>query len=50
VLELKLEDLQRVTETYLQPGQASIAVITSQLGLEAVGDTVSKLDLSVKEL
>jgi hypothetical protein len=50
VLALRLEDLQRVTETYLQPEQASIAVITSHSGLEAVPDTVSQLGLSVKEL
>jgi Zn-dependent M16 (insulinase) family peptidase len=30
VLEVKLQDLQRVGETYLLPGQASIAVISSQ--------------------
>jgi Zn-dependent M16 (insulinase) family peptidase len=50
VLALRLEDLLRVTETYLQPEQASIAVITSHSGLEAVSNTVSKLGLSVKEL
>ncbi len=50
VLALGLEDLQRVTETYLQPEQASIAVITSHSGLEAVSNVVGELKLSVQEL
>ncbi|MEP5765430.1 MAG: insulinase family protein [Halieaceae bacterium] len=50
VLALQLEDLHRVTETYLRPEQASIAVITSHSGLEAAQDCVSRLELDLEEL
>jgi Zn-dependent M16 (insulinase) family peptidase len=50
ILALSLDDLCRVTETYLQPELASIAVITSHSGLEAAADTVSELKLTVQEL
>ena len=46
VLEVKLEDLQRVTEKYLKPEIASTAVITSASTMEQVGD----LGLDVIEL
>ena len=38
VLAVRLDDLKRVTETYLQPGKASTAVITSAATLEQKGD------------
>ena len=38
VLEVSLEDLKRVTETYLKNGEASVAVITSAATHEEVGD------------
>jgi len=46
VLEVKLEDLQRVTEKYLKPEIASTAVITSASTMEQAGD----LGLDVIEL
>jgi Zn-dependent M16 (insulinase) family peptidase len=38
VLEVSLDDLKRVTETYLKKGEASVAVITSAATHEEVGD------------
>lgn len=38
VLEVTIEDLKRVTETYLKNGEASTAVITSAATHEQVGD------------
>ncbi|NNL06898.1 MAG: peptidase M16, partial [Gammaproteobacteria bacterium] len=38
VLAVRLDDLKRVTETYLQPDRASTAVITSAATLEQKGD------------
>jgi hypothetical protein len=38
VLEVTLEDLKRVTRTYLKDGEASTAVITSAATHESVGD------------
>jgi len=38
VLEVGLDDLKRVTETYLKNGEASIAVITSAATYEETGD------------
>ena len=46
VLGLRLDDLRRVCETYLQPERASIAVITSHATLEQV----ERLGLAVEEL
>lgn len=46
VLEVKLQDLQRVGETYLMPGQASIAVISSHSGEQRCRE----LGLDVKHL
>ena len=40
VLEVSLADLKRVTRTYLQPENASIAVITSQTNADELGDFV----------
>ena len=50
ILELQLDDLRRVTETYLRPEHASIAVVTSHSGLEAASTVVESLGLSVQEL
>ncbi|MCK4834145.1 MAG: insulinase family protein [Gammaproteobacteria bacterium] len=38
VLDVSIDDLKRVTETYLKNGEASVAVITSTATLEEVGD------------
>ncbi|MBN4063783.1 insulinase family protein [Cardiobacterium sp. AH-315-I02] len=38
VLKVTLDDLKRVTETYLKKGEASVAVITSAATHEEVGD------------
>ena len=38
ILEVRLEDLQRVTRTYLDPGRASTAVITSAATLDQKGN------------
>ena len=38
VLEVSLDDLKRVTETYLKNGEASVAVITSAATHEVTGD------------
>ena len=46
VLEVSLDDLKRVTETYLKNGEASTAVITSAATHEELGD----LGLEVVEL
>ncbi|MEE4191014.1 MAG: insulinase family protein [Halieaceae bacterium] len=50
ILEVSLDDLRRVTETYLRPEHASVAVITSQSGLDAAGGLVEELGLVVEEL
>jgi Zn-dependent M16 (insulinase) family peptidase len=50
ILELGIEDLRRVTETYLQPERASIAIVTNQTGLDSSGDVVAELGLTVQEL
>ncbi|MEN8761140.1 MAG: hypothetical protein ABF290_01815, partial [Thiogranum sp.] len=46
VLDVKLQDLQRVGETYLTPGQASVAVISNQ----AAEQRCRELGLDVKHL
>ncbi len=38
ILEVTIDDLQRVTNTYLKNGEASIAVITSAATYKEVGD------------
>lgn len=38
VLDVSLDDLKRVTETYLKNGEASVAVITSAATHEEIGD------------
>jgi Zn-dependent M16 (insulinase) family peptidase len=50
VLAVTVDDLKRVAETYLNPAQASIAVITSQSGLESAKSCVEQLELEVEEL
>jgi len=50
ILALQLDDLLRVTETYLKPELASIAVITSQSRLDTSGAAVESLGLKVEEL
>jgi len=50
VLDLSLDDLRRVSESYLTTDQASIAVISSHSGLEASKAVVERLGLQVEEL
>ena len=50
ILAVKLDDLRRVTETYLQPEQASTAVITGHANLEATAGLRETLGLEVQEL
>jgi Zn-dependent M16 (insulinase) family peptidase len=50
ILELGIDDLRRVTETYLQPERASVAIVTNQTGLDSAGDVVAELGLVVHEV
>ncbi len=50
ILEVTLEDLQRVTETYLRPELASTAVVTNAGGRDANAELVERLGLQVEEL
>jgi Zn-dependent M16 (insulinase) family peptidase len=50
VLAVSLDDLRRVASTYLQPEQASIALITSQAGLDDAMPLVEQLGLDVQIL
>jgi presequence protease len=50
VLEVSVDDLRRVVETYLKPELASTAVITSSGQLEATAALREELDLTVQEL
>ena len=50
ILAVTLDDLLRVTETYLRPDQASTAVITGHANLEATRELREKLGLEVQEL
>ena len=50
VLEVSLDDLKRVTETYLTPEQASTAVITNAGQPDVTGMLKNELGLVVREL
>jgi Zn-dependent M16 (insulinase) family peptidase len=50
ILEVSLEDLHRVTQTYLKPEQASTAVVTNSNNADASADLCEELGLSVEEL
>ena len=50
ILAVTLEDLRRVTETYLQPGLSSTAVITSSSQVEATESLREQHNLILKEL
>ena len=50
VLAVTVDDLKRVAEIYLNPEQASVAVITSHSGLESAESCVEQLELRVEEL
>ena len=50
ILEVTLDDLQRVTETYLRPELASTAVISSNSQKESASALAAELSLSVQEL
>ncbi len=50
VLAVSLEDLRRVTERYLDPKQASTAVVSNRKQLEALGTAIEELGLTVQQL
>ena len=50
ILAVSTDDLRRVAETYLKPDQASVAVITSQTGVDQAAPLVEQLGLRVEEL
>ncbi|MEZ5571555.1 MAG: insulinase family protein [Halioglobus sp.] len=50
ILAVTLDDLRRVTETYLKPEISSTAVVTSTGQLEATASLRDELNLSVQEL
>jgi hypothetical protein len=50
VLAVSLEDLRRVTEQYLNPAQASTAVVSNRKQLETLGTAVEELGLTVQQL
>jgi Zn-dependent M16 (insulinase) family peptidase len=50
VLAVTLDDLRRVSETYLKPELASTAVITSAAQLDSTADLRDAMALSVEEL
>jgi Zn-dependent M16 (insulinase) family peptidase len=50
ILAVSLDDLRRVTETYLQPELASTAVVTSSSQLDSTASLREELDLTVREL
>ena len=50
VLELKLDDLQRVTDSYLKTGTASSAIITSQVGADDAATFIGEQGLEIIEL
>jgi len=50
ILAVTLDDLRRVTDTYLRPELASTAVISNSSQLNALPDLAERLDLTVEEL
>ena len=50
ILGVSLDDLRRVTETYLRPDLASTAIVTNSGQLEATASLREELNLSVQEL
>ncbi|MDG2272988.1 MAG: insulinase family protein, partial [Halioglobus sp.] len=50
VLGVSLDDLRRVTDTYLRPDLASTAIVTNSGQLEATASLRDKLELTVQEL
>jgi Zn-dependent M16 (insulinase) family peptidase len=50
ILGVTLDDLARVTATYLKPEQASTAVVTSTAGFEANQKVVEALSLERRDL
>ncbi|MEH6518968.1 MAG: insulinase family protein [Halioglobus sp.] len=50
ILDVSLDDLRRVTETYLKPELASTAVITSSSQLDATSDLRESLGMDVLEV
>ena len=50
VLGVSLNDLRRVTDTYLRPDLASTAIVTNSGQLEATASLRDKLELTVQEL
>ena len=50
VLELTLDDLDRVTERYLKAGTASAAIITSQTGADEASEFIATRGMNIIEL
>jgi Zn-dependent M16 (insulinase) family peptidase len=50
ILSVTLEDLTRVTQTYLKPELASTAVITGSNQVEATAELRERRNLSLQEL
>ncbi|MCZ6828941.1 MAG: insulinase family protein [Gammaproteobacteria bacterium] len=50
VLELTLEDLRRVTDSYLNSDNASSAIITSQVGADDAATFVAEREMTIIEL
>jgi Zn-dependent M16 (insulinase) family peptidase len=50
ILEVSLADLKRVAELYMNPDRASVAVITSQSGLDSAQSLLQRLEMSVEQL
>jgi Zn-dependent M16 (insulinase) family peptidase len=50
ILAVSLDDLRRVTETYLQPELASTAVVTNSTQLDGTASLREELNLTVREL
>ena len=50
VLEVSMDDLRRVGQTYLQPELASTAVISGSAMRERAADLCGQFDLALQEL
>ena len=50
ILAVSLDDLRRVTQTYLQPELASTALVTNSSQLDSTASLREELNLTVREL
>jgi Zn-dependent M16 (insulinase) family peptidase len=50
ILRVTLDDIKRVTATYLKPELASVAVITNQTNYEEIADTAKEMGLEIHNL